>query len=447
MAIAKSDILEAFDAEEITTQDMQDAITDWFDLYFGTAQDAEEDTCQRIAYTIVTKLTKTCFSEYKTTTAKKDEFCQSIMDELDKVKKKAMQTMLVGGEAWIKPIPAGDHFRFNVVRRDAVFIFGRDSEGHISDVGTIECSTENEIYYTLLERRTVAEDGKLTIKNRLYASDSDTELGGQVSLTSYWRYQDYQDEYTYDEPFGIGLIGLRTPMENCVDGSEDACSVYAAAAGLIHNIDHNEWLLNQEFETGRRKLVVSRDMLDASKRFSDDLFTGLDGDPTEIGIHDFSPAFRDASFLNRKTEYLRNIENLIGIKRGLLSEVEAAPRTAREITSSEGDYNLTIKDLQDVWLQAVKDTVTVCAALGRYYGINANGHTAEDVVIDYGNGVLYDEDKTWAEYLDMVARGLLKPEIALGWRFNMPTETDADLEAIRTKYMPQQMQMLEDTLT
>ena len=31
---------------------------------------------------------------------------------------------------------------------------------------------------------------------------------------------------------------------------------------------------------------------------------------------------------------------------------------------------------------------------------------------------------------------LLKPEIALGWRFNMPADTEAELTAIRQKYMP-----------
>ena len=36
----------------------------------------------------------------------------------------------------------------------------------------------------------------------------------------------------------------------------------------------------------------------------------------------------------------------------------------------------------------------------------------------------------------MVASGLLKPEIALGWRFNMPTDTEAQLAKIRKKYMP-----------
>ena len=36
----------------------------------------------------------------------------------------------------------------------------------------------------------------------------------------------------------------------------------------------------------------------------------------------------------------------------------------------------------------------------------------------------------------MVASGLLKPEIALGWKFNMPRDTPEQLRKIREKYMP-----------
>ena len=52
-------------------------------------------------------------------------------------------------------------------------------------------------------------------------------------------------------------------------------------------------------------------------------------------------------------------------------------------------------------------------------------------------GVLYDEDKRWEDYKGMVASGLLKPEIALGWRFNMPADTEQEQQAIRSRFMPE----------
>ena len=60
----------------------------------------------------------------------------------------------------------------------------------------------------------------------------------------------------------------------------------------------------------------------------------------------------------------------------------------------------------------------------------------QDVTIDWGNGILYDEDKAWADYMSMVSSGMLRPEIALAWKFNIPWETPDDLAEIREKYMP-----------
>ena len=53
---------------------------------------------------------------------------------------------------------------------------------------------------------------------------------------------------------GIGLVGLKVPLENCVDGSADPVSVYAAAAGLIHNINRNERQLDREFDHGESRV-------------------------------------------------------------------------------------------------------------------------------------------------------------------------------------------------
>lgn len=147
---------------------------------------------------------------------------------------------------------------------------------------------------------------------------------------------------------------------------------------------------------------------------------------------------REESFLNRKREYLRNVENIIGLKRGLLSEVEAAERTATEITSSQGDYNLTIIDFQQMWEKAVRETAVLCGKLGKLYHVDGAADVdPETISIGWGNGILYDEDKVWADYKAMVASGLLRPEIAVGWYFDLPTEKPEQLDYIRRRYMPE----------
>lgn len=437
----RTNYLHAFKAKDITSEDMKNAIAEWHELYYLRKPTETEDPCQMIPYTIVRKLTKTTFSEYNTSS--KDEFAQNVINALNKKKKDSMQAALIGGECKLKPVPTKDGFKFTIVRRPNIFVFGKDEDGNMTDIGTVECSVSGKYYYTLLERRTVDTGGYLTIRNSLYRSLTEGHLGELVGLQELPRYEQYLEEFTFGNPVGsIGMSTLRTPVANCVDGSTDSVSVYAAAVGLIHNINRNEAQMNGEFDRGESRIIVSADLLkrdkDGRRTFSDHTFVGLDDDAETVGVNIFSPELREKSFLARKQDYLRSVESIIGLKRGLLSEVEAVERTAKEITSSEGDYSLTITDFQEAWEEAVKETVKLCGIMGQMYNVPGAHEVADDAVtFDWGNGVLYDDDAAWADMKDQVARGLLKPEIAVGWRYGMPYDTPEDMKKIREKYMPE----------
>jgi A118 family predicted phage portal protein len=218
--------------------------------------------------------------------------------------------------------------------------------------------------------------------------------------------------------------------------------VYAAAVELIKNININEAQINGEFERGESRIITSADILkkdESGKRvFHDHIFTGLDEDPEAVGITIFSPELREASFLARKQEYLRNVENVIGLKRGLLSEVEAVERTAKEITSSEGEYSLTGIDFQHMWEKVIAEALRLCGVLGKLYKVpGAHEVSIDSVAISWGNGVLYDEEKVYKEMKEQVASNLLQPERLLGWYYDLPADTPAQRAKIRKDYMPE----------
>ena len=64
-------------------------------------------------------------------------------------------------------------------------------------------------------------------------------------------------------------------------------------------------------------------------------------------------------------------------------------------------------------------------------------HGAADAApsIDWGDGVLYDRARVWAEQREMVDAGLLRPELALAWYFDLPCETEAELAEIRRRFI------------
>lgn len=431
----------AFQAQDITTTAMKDAIEDWFRLYYLQKPTKDEDPCQQIPFTIIRKLTKTTFSEYSATS--KDVFAAQILGALAEVRAEAAQYAFIGGISLLKPLPSKDGFSFSVVRRDSLLVFGRDPKGRLTDIGTWEKTVEGKYYYTLLERRTVDGRGFLTIKNTLYRSRTEYDLGQQVPLATIPRYADYLDVYTFREPIGsVGMVPVRVPVENCVDGSKDAVSVYASAVGLIHNINRNEAQLNGEFDRGKSRLVVSADMLSVDKKgkrgIHDEVFVGLNDDQDTVGVTIFSPELREASYLARKQDYLRSVENIIGLKRGLLSEVEAVERTAKEITSSEGDYSLTVTDFQRMWETAAREALRLCGVFGRLYRVSGAHDIPDDAVtFNWGNGVLFDEEKTRTRMLSEVQAGLLQPERYVGFVYKQPCDTPAQREKIRKDYMPQ----------
>lgn len=427
------DYQQAFGVWDKTSEAMKTALKHWLRLYYNTEKTKDRDPSQRIAYTVVQKILRTVFSEYKPFCG--DGFYRAVAENLNSRKQQAMQQALITGTCFIKPCPVAGGFEFSLIPRQNVLIFGRDGAGNITDMGTAEKTARGRWYYTLLERRSVDGNGLLTIENRLYRSLNQQTLGQQIPLKDLAQYEHLPDRYTFPEPLGgVGVVAMQTPMFNCVDGSANSVSVYAAAAGLIDLIDRNEAQLSGEFERGQSRIIASKDMLDENDRLTSNLFVGLDEDPETVGLTVFAPQLREQSYLARKQEYLRNVESVVGLQRGMLSEVNQLQRTATEISVSEGEFNLTVMDFQKMWEQALRKTLCLCETLARLYGMTTE--KLPEISVDWGNGILYDEDKLWEDYKDMVARGLVAPEVALGWRFGMKADSQEERAAIREKYMP-----------
>ena len=432
---------DAFGEADITTPGMAEAIRVWFELYYARTRTGEADPSQRIPYTIVNKLTRTVFSEYEATSD--NAFAQMVLVGLDARRKNGVQQALIGGEALLKPIFDDSKILFSVIDRNSYRVYGRNSCGELTDIGTTEITVTGGYFYTLLERRRVNPQGYLTITNTLYRALDRGNLGNPVPLNTLPKYETLVPEYTYGTPvYSVGLIPIRTPMENGVDGSDDSVSIFEPAVGLINLIAINEAQINGEFERGQSRIIVSSDMMEVDDRgnrsFKDNIFSGVPEDPDNIGVTIFSPAFREQSFLARKTEYLRNIEAIIGFQRGILAEVETVERTATEVTSSKGDYAITIGDLQQMWQTTVLEALRVCAILGKAYNVPGAVEVPEDsVIISFGDGILYDREREWNEYTNMVARGMLDAAVAVAWYFDLPfPETEEERNAIRDRYMP-----------
>ena len=174
-------------------------------------------------------------------------------------------------------------------------------------------------------------------------------------------------------PQGLQEIERRTYITvsyTHLDVYKRQVSIYEPAMGLIHRINENELQFSREFELGRMRVVASADILrthNGKKSLTDDVFVGLDGNEQSVGITPFAPALRNESYEARRQTYLKAIENLLGIKRGILSDAEAVSKTATEINSSAGDYSLSIMDFQHLYYDALQAALRLGDQIGQAY--------------------------------------------------------------------------------
>ena len=444
---------ECFGQPDVTSQEMRTAINAWRDTYLKREGDKTSDPCMRMAYVIVHKLQKGVFAEYSSDILDKEKTAKGKwmnrnLSQLDLIRDSILQWMLIGGECWVKPIPrpgpdGSTIFAPLLVHRTDAVILAREPDGRVTSIVTAEHTARGSQYYTLLERRTVDANGYLTIENKLYASFDRGTLGVRTALSKLDRYAQLPDLYTYPVPVGgVGMTPLRVPLANCVDGSMDAISIYEPAMGLIRNIDQNEKQLNDEFELARHRVVAPAEMLkvgrDGRRTLDDSVFVAMKDVHGDMVPFAFTPQLRDEPYERREQKYLRAIENQIGLKRGMLSNAQEVEKTATEIASTAGDYNLSLIDVQQVWFDAVREYLTLCDTLGKMYRYcdQSPWDVTAQLAMTWGNGVLYDPDKELETDLRLVAAQLLKPEIAVARHFDQPWEDEEDLKNVREKYMP-----------
>ena len=444
---------ECFGQPDVTSQEMRDAINAWRDTYLKREGDKASDPCMRMAYVIVHKLQKGVFAEYSSDILDKEKTAKGKwmdrnLSQLDLIRDSILQWMLIGGECWVKPVPrpgpdGSTIFAPLLVHRTDAVILAREPDGRVTSIVTAEHTARGSQYYTLLERRTVDANGYLTIENKLYASFDRGTLGVRTALSKLDRYAQLPDLYTYPVPVGgVGMTPLRVPLANCVDGSMDAISIYEPAMGLIRNIDQNEKQLNDEFELARHRLIAPAEMLktgrDGRRTLDDSVFVALKDIHSDLAPTAFTPQLRDEPYERREQKYLRAIETQIGLKRGMLSDAQEVEKTAFEVASTAGDYNLSLLDLQQVWFDGVREYLTLCDTLGKMYRYcdQSAWDVTEQLAITWGNGVLYDPDRELETELRLVAAQLLKPEIAVARHFDQPWADEEDLKNVREKYMP-----------
>lgn len=286
------------------------------------------------------------------------------------------------------------------------------SEAAIATV-TQQAEGQKTIYYTLLEFHEWV-DGKYRIRNELYRSEEQKQVGVRIPLNSLEKYKNLQQEtildgfsrplFVYIKLAGKNNINLDSPLSlGVIDNAK------RQLADINEKYDEFMW----EIEEARRKILASdhffRVKYDSNgkpvKRFDSktSVFQRLKSD--ELFIDEFAPSLRSTEFIASINFILRIIELQTGFSSGTFSFDGQSVKTATEIISENSETFSTRSDNVLIVEEALKELITTIFELAAAYKL-FNPVKELGINIDFDDGVFQSQDAKADYYSKLVTAGL-----------------------------------------
>lgn len=286
------------------------------------------------------------------------------------------------------------------------------SEAAIATV-TQQAEGQKTIYYTLLEFHEWV-DGKYRIRNELYRSEEQKQVGVRIPLNSLEKYKNLQEEtildgfsrplFVYIKLAGKNNINLDSPLSlGVIDNAK------RQLADINEKYDEFVW----EIEEARRKILASdhffRVKYDSNgkpvKRFDSktSVFQRLKSD--ELFIDEFAPSLRSTEFIASINFILRIIELQTGFSSGTFSFDGQSVKTATEIISENSETFSTRSDNVLIVEEALKELITTIFELAAAYKL-FNPVKELGINIDFDDGVFQSQDAKADYYSKLVTAGL-----------------------------------------
>lgn len=416
---------------------MIDAINDWQRMLNGqadwitdyvTSLRIESGICREFADAVLVEMETSISNE------RLDKVYQRCIADLNE----NLQDGIGLGSIIIKPLgPDGAEF----VTADNFVPISFGDDGTPNDVGFLARKRigEND-YFTRFERHYLTNGG-LAIETKCFHSQSESDIGIICSLEEV-------PEWSNIDPGPVIYPGMtqmdfgyyRNPIKNKIDGSKCGVSIFDSARELICKADVQGARLDWEFESGERAIHVDSRALKKGQsggrfglgKLNKRLYRGLeleDGKDKEL-LKEYSPEMRDEAFKRGLEERKREIEFVVGLAYGDLSDVQTVEKTAAEVKASKArKYNR---------VTAIQGNLKTClenfaAGLAFYNGLYTSGY---EFNCKFNDSILTDEETERQQDRQDVSMGVMSH---LEYRMKWYNED----ESTAKKNLPEQNTVME----
>lgn len=418
------------------SQSMIDAINEWKQMLDGKAHwiadpikslRIEEGICREFADVVLVEM------ESSVSNKNLDKTYQRCIAKLNE----NLQEGLGLGSFVLKPLGNGKH---EFVTADKFAPVKFDDEGKPIDIVFLSVMRVGENHYYTKAERHYLEKGTLVIENKCYHSQSKEYIGRHCELSDVEAWANIiPGPVRYPGMSQMDFGYYRNPIKNKVDGSHCGVSLFESAKERIEKADIQAARLDWEYESGERAIHVDERALNKKNgkaagmaKLNKRLYRGMDiddGKDKEL-LKEYSPEMRDESFTRGLEKIYREIEFIVGLAYGDLSDVQEVSKTATEIKTSKARKYNRVNAIQGNLEECLEDFV---AGLAFHNGLYKSGY---EFNCKFNDSILTDEEAERQQDLNDMAAGILAP-----WEYRMKWYNED--EATAKANLPEQNQVIE----
>ena len=449
--IGYKSITQAFDIDtSVISDDMSECLSLWKDMYKDDSpwlDDSEGIYSLGLPKQICQSLQQQTLSELETSITEPgmkenmEEDKSDIIDTRAKflneiynkrlIKKlpQSLEKALALGGMIIKPYMSEGQIYLDFNYQGEFYPISFDDDGNIIDIAFIDQFTSGKYIFTKVERQTFSQSKRIVVvENKAFKAqvrneddDTEQELGQEIQLSSVDRWKGISEEPVIIDNVDKPLYGFfKVPLANNIDmKSPLGISVFSPAVKLIRRADEQFSRLDWEYAGGQLAIDVDPTAVTYSEGYygttmnldncQNRLYRKLDLG-TDDTYHAWSPTLRDANYINGLNVYTNKIEDMIGLARGTLSQVESDARTATEIKLLKQKTYITVSALQDSLEDCILDVIYAINVFAELYNLSPSGDYTTN--IEWKDSILTDTDTELEQKLSLNQAGILgKAEI------------------------------------
>lgn len=344
----------------------------------------------------------------------------------------AFEKALALGGMIIKPYMSDGQIYLDFNYQGEFYPIAFDDDGNIIDIAFIDQFISGKYIFTKVERQTFSQSKRMVVvenkafKAQVRNADDETEqeLGQEIPLSDVDRWKGISEEPVTIDNVDKPLYGFfKVPLANNIDmKSPLGISVFSPAVKLIRRADEQFSRLDWEYAGGQLAIDVDPTAVTYSEGYygttmnmdncQNRLYRKLDLG-TDDTYHAWSPALRDANYISGLNVYTNKIEDMIGLARGTLSQVESDARTATEIKLLKQKTYITVSALQDNLEDCILDVIYAINVFTELYNLAPSGDYTTN--IEWKDSILTDTDTELEQKLSLKEAGILSKAEIRAW--------------------------------